>query len=56
VPRGESYNLSFEPPRLLLDRFGTRECVVYDPRGEHRVYIHTAWLRPPPDVEEPSQG
>jgi hypothetical protein len=56
VPRGDSYNLSFEQPRLLLDRFGTREWVVYNPRDEHRVYSHTAWLLPPPEVAEPSQG
>lgn len=53
VPRGDSYNLSFEQPRLLLDRFGTREWVVYNPRDEHRVYSHTMWLLPPPDVEPP---
>ena len=56
VPRGDSYNLCFEQPRFLLDRFGTREWVVYNPRDEHRVYSHTAWLLPPPDVVEPSQG
>lgn len=56
VPRGASFNLSFEQPRFLLDRFGTREWVVYNPRDEHRVYSHTAWLMPPPDVAEPSQG
>lgn len=56
MPQGESYNLSFEQPRFLLDRFGTREWVVYNPRDEHRVYSHTAWLLPPPDVAEPSQG
>jgi hypothetical protein len=56
MPHGESYNLSFEQPRFLLDRFGTREWVVYNPHDEHRVYSHTAWLLPPPDVAEPSQG
>lgn len=56
VPQGDSYNLSFEQPRFLLDRFGTREWVVYNPRDEHRVYSHTSWLLPPPDVAEPSQG
>lgn len=56
VPRGDSYNLSFEQPRFLLDRFGTREWIVYNPRDEHRVYSHTAWLLPSPDVAEPSQG
>lgn len=56
MPRGDSYNLSFEQPRFLLDRFGTREWVVYNPRDEHRVYSHTAWLLPPSDVLEPSEG
>lgn len=56
VSRGDSYNLSFEQPRFLLDRLGTREWVVYNPRDEHRVYSHTAWLLPSPDVLEPSQG
>lgn len=56
VPHGDSFNLSFEQPRFLLDRFGTREWVVYNPRDEHRVYSHTSWLLPPPDVAEPSQG
>jgi hypothetical protein len=56
MAQGDSYNLSFEQPRFLLDRFGTREWVVYNPRDEHRVYSHTAWLLPPPDVAEPSQG
>ena len=35
--QGNGYNLSFEQPRLLLDRFGTREWVVYNPRDEHRI-------------------
>jgi hypothetical protein len=56
MPHGDSYNLSFEQPRFLLDRFGAREWVVYNPRDEHRVYSHTAWLLPPPEVAEPSQG
>jgi hypothetical protein len=56
VPQGDSYNLSFEQPRFLLDRFGTREWVVYNPRDAHRVYSHTAWLLPPLEVAEPSQG
>lgn len=56
VPREDSYNLSFEQPRFLLDRFGTREWVVYNPRGEHRAYSHTAWLLPPSEMPEPVQG
>ncbi len=56
VPQGDSYNLSFEQPRFLLDRFGTREWVVYNPHDEHRVFSHTAWLLTPAEVAEPSQG
>lgn len=56
VPRGDSYNLSFEQPRFLLDDIGTREWVVYNPRDEHRVYSHTSWLLLPSDAVEPIQG
>ncbi len=56
APQGDSYNLSFEQPRFLLDRFGTREWIVYNPHDTHRVYSHAAWLLPPPDVVAPSQG
>ena len=56
VPAGDSYNLSFEQPRFILDRFGTREWVVYNPRDQHRVYSHTAWILPSTDIAEPSQG
>jgi len=56
APQGNVYNLSFEQPRFLLDRFGTREWVVYNPRDEHRIYSHTAWLLPPPEQADPSQG
>jgi hypothetical protein len=42
--QGDAYNLSFEQPRFLLDRIGTREWVVHNPRDEHRAYSHTAWL------------
>ena len=50
APQEHSYNLSFEQPRFLLDRFGTREWVVYNPRGEHRMFSHAAWLLAPTDV------
>ncbi len=42
MAQGDSYNLSFEQPRFLLDRFGTREWVVYNLRDEHRSYSHAA--------------
>lgn len=43
APSGDGYDLSFEQPRFLLDRFGTREWVVYNPHGQHRSFSHTAW-------------
>ena len=44
APHKKGYNLSFEQPRFLLDDFGTREWVVYNPLDENSVYSHTAWL------------
>lgn len=55
APHGKGYNLSFEQPRFLLDKFGTREWVVYNPLDENRVYSHVAWLLPT-HQQEPSQG
>lgn len=55
APYRKGYNLSFEQPRFLLDKFGTREWVVYNPLDENRVYSHTAWLLPS-EQAEPSQG
>lgn len=55
APHKKGYNLSFEQPRFLLDKFGTREWVVYNPLDENSVYSHTAWLLPT-DQAEPSQG
>lgn len=57
LPNGDSYNLSFEQPRFILDNIGTREWVVYNPRDEHRVYSHTSWfLLLSPEELEQSQG
>jgi hypothetical protein len=42
--RGESYDLSFEQPRFLLDDIGAREIVVYNPRDEQLVLSHAAWV------------
>ncbi len=56
VLRGDSYNLSFEQPRFLLDDIGAREWIVYNPRDEHRVYSHTSWLLLRSDAAEPIQG
>lgn len=55
APHKKGYNLSFEQPRFLLDKFGTREWVVYNPLDENSVYSHTAWLLPT-EQAEPSQG
>jgi hypothetical protein len=57
-PQGDSsYNLFFEQPKFLLDNFGTREWVVYNPRDEQHVYSHTSWfLLVPPEELETSQG
>jgi len=56
APSGDSYDLSFEQPRLLLDRFGTREWIVYNPRNQHRAYSHTAWRLGSPEEQGRSQG
>lgn len=42
-PNGETYNLSFEQPRFLLDSIGTREFVMYNQREEHAMTSHAAW-------------
>ena len=55
APHRKGYNLSFEQPRFFLDKFGTREWVVYNPLDENSVYSHTAWLLPT-EQTEPSQG
>lgn len=55
APHRKAYNLSFEQPRFLLDKFGTREWAVYNPLDENSVYSHTAWLLPT-EQNEPSQG
>lgn len=57
LPFGDSYNISFEQPKLLLDNIGTREWVVYNPKDEHRVYSHTSWfLLLSPEESEIRQG
>jgi hypothetical protein len=56
APGGDSYDLSFEQPRFLLDRFGTREWVVYNPRDQQRAYSHTAWRLGAPEEQGRSQG
>jgi hypothetical protein len=56
APQGDAYNLSFEQPRFLIDRFGTREWVVYNPRDEHRMYSHTAAHLSSPEIAPARQG
>jgi hypothetical protein len=56
APNGDGYDLAFEQPRFLLDRFGTREWVVYNPRGRHRMYSHTAWRLNPAGEAGSGQG
>lgn len=57
LPFGNSYNLSFEQPRFILDIIGTKEWVVYSPKDEHRVYSHTSWfLLLSPEESEIRQG
>ena len=39
--RGDAYNVFFLLPSFLLEDFGTREFVVYNPRDEHTITSHT---------------
>ena len=43
-PERDAYNLYFEQPRFILDRIGTREFVVYNPRDEHRIVSHPSFM------------
>ena len=54
--QGNGYNLCFEQPRFLLDRPGTREWIVYNPRDEHQIYSHAAWRLLAEGMPEASQG
>lgn len=38
-----TYNLYFEQPKFLLDQFGTREFVVYNPSDNHLMISHASW-------------
>ncbi|WP_103960622.1 hypothetical protein [Nonomuraea solani] len=44
VQRGNSYSVFFAQPRFLLDDFGAREYVMYDPRDEHMMPSHAVWV------------
>ena len=43
-PERDAYNLYFEQPRFLLDKIGTREFVVYNPRDEHLMVSHPSFM------------
>jgi hypothetical protein len=43
-PERDAYNLYFEQPRFMLDRVGTREFVVYNPRDEHFIVSHPSFM------------
>jgi hypothetical protein len=38
-----TYNLYFEQPKFLVDRFGTREFVVFNPGDQHLMLSHASW-------------
>lgn len=44
VSQGEAYNLFFQQPRFLLDDFGVREFIVYNPLDEHTMISHSSWI------------
>lgn len=44
LSQGDSFNLSFEQPRFVLDEFGTREWVVYNPSDANRAFSHVVRL------------
>ncbi|MEO5894474.1 MAG: hypothetical protein ABIS06_02105 [Vicinamibacterales bacterium] len=57
APHGDGYNLYFEQPLPLISAPGTREFVVYNPRGEHLILSHAAWhLAGPPTELAARQG
>lgn len=44
APQGDAYNLVFQQPRFLLDDFGVREFVVYNPLDEQTMISHASWI------------
>jgi len=52
-----TYNLYFEQPKLLLDLFGSREFVVYNPNEKHLMISHASWnARWEPEQVRTTQG
>lgn len=52
-----TYNLYFEQPKFLLDQFGTREFVVYNPNDSHLMISHASWnARWEPEQIRSTQG
>ncbi|MCW5874225.1 MAG: hypothetical protein KIS88_06225 [Anaerolineales bacterium] len=41
---GDGFNLFFEQPLFILDNFGAREFVVYNPLGQHSMISHDSWI------------
>lgn len=41
---GDGFNLYFEQPLFILDNFGAREFVVYNPQGQHSMISHDSWI------------
>jgi hypothetical protein len=41
--RDTTYDLYFEQPKFLIDRFGAREFVVYNPNDSHLMISHASW-------------
>ncbi|QYK51890.1 MAG: hypothetical protein KF701_05180 [Anaerolineales bacterium] len=44
VAAGDGFNLFFEQPLFILDNFGAREFVVYNPLGQHSMISHDSWI------------
>ncbi|MCL4257756.1 MAG: hypothetical protein KJZ53_04395 [Anaerolineales bacterium] len=42
---GDRFNLFFEQPLFILDNFGAREFVVYNPLGQHSMISHDSWIK-----------
>lgn len=56
-PRDDAYNLYFEQPVPIVSAPGTREFVVYNPRGRHIMLSHAAWnLTRSPEALSDRQG
>jgi hypothetical protein len=50
-PNNDTYNLTFEQPRFLLDDFGAREFVMYNRLDEHELTSHATWRLSHPELQ-----